>query len=63
MAVATVNTGGSFGYGTTPAAQRASSVQATSALASSTDFGAAQTAIMLEVMNTLIAMGVWKGSA
>lgn len=53
-------------YGMFPSylvAQRASSVQATSALASSSDFGAAQLAWAVEVSNTLIALGVWKGAA
>lgn len=43
--------------------QRASSVQATSAMASSSDFGATQLAWQVEVSNTLIALGIWKGSA
>lgn len=42
---------------------RSSSVQATSALASSSDFGATQLAWALEVSNTFIALGIWKGSA
>lgn len=44
-------------------AQRASSVQITSAMASSTDFGATQLAWQIEVSDTLIALGYWRGSA
>ena len=43
--------------------QRASSVQVTSAMASSSDFGATQLAWQVEVSNTLIALGFWKGAA
>jgi hypothetical protein len=50
-------------YGKTPIVQRSSSVQATSNLASSADFGATQLATMVEIMNTLAAVGLWKGSA
>ena len=50
-------------YGATAVSQRASSVQATSALASSTDFGTYQLAVLVEVMNTLKGVGLWKGSA
>lgn len=48
-------------YGATPVAQRAysSAVHATSALASSTDFGATQLAAVQEIQKTLIALGVW----
>ncbi len=48
-------------YGKTPVAQRtyASSVHATAALASSLAFGAAQAAIVVELMNTNIALGIW----
>lgn len=48
-------------YGGTPVAQRAysSAVHATSAQASSTDFGATQLATLNEIMNTLIGLGVW----
>jgi hypothetical protein len=48
-------------YGTTPVIQRAysSAVQATSALASSTDFGATQLAAVQEIQKTLIGLGVW----
>jgi hypothetical protein len=50
-------------YGTTPSSQRASSVQATSNLATSASFGATQLAAVQEIMNTLSALGLWKGSA
>jgi hypothetical protein len=50
-------------YGGTPASQRASSIQVASALASSADFGATQLAVVQEIMNTLTAIGAWKGSA
>lgn len=48
-------------YGATPVAQRtySSAVHATSALATSTDFGATQLAALQEVQNTLIALGIW----
>lgn len=48
-------------YGKAPVAQRAysSAVHATSALASSTDFGATQLAAVQEIQKTLIALGVW----
>lgn len=48
-------------YGLAPSAQRAysSAVHATSALATSTDFGATQLAALQEVQNTLIALGIW----
>lgn len=48
-------------YGKAPTAQRAysSAVHATSALATSTDFGATQLAALQEIQNTLIALGIW----
>ena len=48
-------------WGKVPVAQRAyvASVHNTSALASSTDFAAGQTAILAEVMNTLIGLGIY----
>lgn len=56
--------GGTVGfYGTTPVAQRSSSVQATSNLATSASFGATQLAAVQEIMNTLAALGLWKGAA
>jgi hypothetical protein len=50
-------------YGVTPVSQRASSVQATSLLSSSTDFTAAHLAALQEVMATMTALGLWKGAA
>ena len=50
-------------YGKTPVTQRASSVQATSNLATSASFGATQLAAVQEIMNTLTALGLWKGAA
>lgn len=44
-------------------AQRASSVQQTSLAVTSSSFGATQAAMLLEVANTLIALGFWKGTA
>jgi hypothetical protein len=56
--------GGTVGfYGKTPVTQRSSSVQATSNLATSASFGATQLAAVQEIMNTLTALGLWKGSA
>ena len=48
-------------YGATPVIQRAysSAVHATSALASSTDFGATQLAAVQEIQKTLIGLGIW----
>lgn len=48
-------------YGKAPVAQRAysSAVHATSALATSSAFGATQLAAIQEIQNTLIALGVW----
>ena len=52
-------------YGATPVVQRASSNQATSFLSLSTNVTvpANLTAIVLEIANTLVGLGVWKGSA
>lgn len=52
-------------YGVTPVAQRASSIQATSFLSASSNvtIGATLTAWVLEVTNTLIGLGAWKGAA
>lgn len=50
-------------YGTTAITQRAGAAQATSLLASSTDFTATHLAALVEVMNTLQTIGLWKGSA
>jgi hypothetical protein len=48
-------------YGKAPSAQRAysSAVHATSALATSTAFGATQLAAVQEIQKTLIALGIW----
>jgi hypothetical protein len=52
-------------YGVTPIAQRALAAQATSLVgtASSTALDTATKAALIEVMNTLTAIGIWKGSA
>lgn len=52
-------------YGTTPVSQRASAAQATSTLstASSTAIDTLTKAAIIEIMNTLTALGLWKGSA
>jgi hypothetical protein len=52
-------------YGATPVAQRAASIQATSFLSASSNvtIGATLTAWALEVTNTLIGLGIWKGAA
>lgn len=69
LVVDTVNATAAAGknglYGATPVVQRASSIQATSFLSASSNatIGATLTAWMLEVTNTLIALGPWKGSA
>lgn len=48
-------------YGAVPVIQRpySSAVHATSAISSSTDFGATQLAWAQEVTNTLIGLGIW----
>lgn len=48
-------------YGKVPVVQRpySSAVHATSALSSSTDFGATQLAWAQEVSKTLIGLGIW----
>jgi len=48
-------------YGRTPVAQRAysSAVHATSALATSSSFGATQLAAVQEIQSTLIGLGIW----
>ena len=48
-------------YGKVPVVQRpySSAVHATSALASSSDFGATQLAAVQEIQKTLIGLGVW----
>lgn len=52
-------------YGTTPIVQRSGAAQATSLLstASSTAIDTATKAAIIEIMNTLAAIGIWKGSA
>jgi hypothetical protein len=52
-------------YGTTAITQRAGAAQATSLVgtASSADVTTAMTAALIEVMNTLTNLGLWKGSA
>jgi hypothetical protein len=59
-------TGGTAGfYGTTPISQRSGAAQATSLVgtASSTDVTSNMKAALIEVMNTLAALGLWRGSA
>lgn len=48
-------------YGVVPVVQRpySSAVHATSALATSTDFGATQLAAVQEIQKTLIGLGIW----
>lgn len=52
-------------YGVTPIAQRAGAAQATSLVgtASSTAVDTALKAAVIEIMNTLTAVGIWKGAA
>jgi hypothetical protein len=63
-----MNAGGKAGfYGVSPIAQRAASTQATSVV-SGISTGAVSTnslllAAVLEIMSTLTAVGLWKGSA
>ena len=54
-----------YGYGSPPVGMRASAAQATSAVgtASSTALDTNTKAALIEVMNTLIALGYWKGAA
>lgn len=78
MAVKQLSDGGSAGaslgqsatdkvslYGVTPVVQRAGAIQATSQLSASSYVSVASntTAIVMEIASTLIALGVWKGSA
>ena len=51
-------------YGTTPVVQRSGAAQATSLVgtASSTDIDTLTKAAIIEIMNTLAATGLWKGS-
>lgn len=50
-------------YGVTAVSQRASSNQVTTNIAVSASFGATQLAVIQEIMNTLTAVGIWKGAA
>lgn len=52
-------------YGKTPISQRAGAAQATSLIgtASAADVTTDHKAALLEIMNTLVALGIWKGSA
>ena len=52
-------------YGTTAISQRAGAAQATSLVgtASSADVTSDLKAAVIEIMNTLQAIGIWKGSA
>jgi len=50
-------------YGATPISQRAGAGQATSLLSSSATFSTAHLTALQEVMNTLTALGWWKGAA
>lgn len=52
-------------FGTTPVSQRAAAAQATSTVgtASSTAVDTNLKAAVIEIMNTLSALGLWKGSA
>lgn len=55
------STGNTFGvYGVTPVVQRATATTHTTTNAAvSASFGATQLAILQEIMNTLIAVGIW----
>ncbi len=64
--VLTHRSGGSAGfYGTTPITQRSGAAQATSLVgtASSTAIDTDTKAAIIEVMNTLAALGLWTGAA
>ena len=52
-------------YGTTPVAQRANAIQATSVISAYTATSASALigALLVEIANTLNGLGVWKGSA
>jgi hypothetical protein len=52
-------------YGVTPIVQRSGAAQATSLVgtASSADYTTDCKAALIEVMNALVAVGIWKGSA
>jgi hypothetical protein len=52
-------------YGATPVAQRAASIQAASVVSVSSNItvAASLTSWVLEVTNTLVGLGLWKGGA
>jgi hypothetical protein len=52
-------------YGATPVAQRASALQASSqnSLTTFMTINTNVAALLLEITNTLVALGIWKGSA
>ena len=52
-------------YGATPVSQRAAAIQAASVVSVSSNItvAASLTAWIVEVTNTLIGLGLWKGSA
>ena len=52
-------------FGTTPITQRAAAAQGTATVgtASSADVTSDLKAAVIEIMNTLTAIGIWKGSA
>jgi hypothetical protein len=52
-------------YGVTPVAQRASALQATSQISLTTfmTINTNSAALLLEIANTLQALGIWKGAA
>jgi hypothetical protein len=52
-------------YGVTPVAQRAAAAQATTTVgtASSTALDTNTKAAIIELMNTMVALGFWKGTA
>lgn len=61
-----MNSGGKAGfYGKTPIVQRSGAAQATSLVgtASSADVTTDLKAAVIELMNTMAALGLWKGSA
>lgn len=60
-----MNAGGKAGfYGATPIVQRTGAAQATSAVgtASSADVTTGLKAAVIELMNTMAALGLWRGS-
>ena len=74
VAATNISEGSTFGnntsdkvslYGVTPIVQRSGAAQATSLVgtASSADVNTDLKAAVIEIMNTLTAIGIWKGSA